>query len=59
MARRQITWLDGTLLLAIAAALAVALVPAWRWWLVGRLRGEHFYAGRPTSNWRHAIRAAQ
>jgi HEAT repeat protein len=38
---------------------SVLLVPASRWTLIGWIRGESFYQGRPTSYWSQQIRAYQ
>src|SRR5205823_322535 len=41
------------LLTCLIALLAAGLTfPLWRWELVGRLRGESTFRGRPTSYWR-------
>src|SRR5438552_17499518 len=44
-----------SLLVLIGAVLL--LLPSVRWTLLGRLRGESFYRGRPTSYWRLQVKS--
>src|SRR5436305_421141 len=43
-------------LLPAATLAAVLVVPAWRWGVVGLVRGESFFQGRPTSYWAQVLR---
>jgi HEAT repeat protein len=52
MNKRQLAW--SSVILAISLALVLAF-PRTRFWLHGRLRGEAFYQGRPTSYWISAL----
>ena len=53
MSRRRL--LRAVLLLGVVLAGALLALPGVRWPLWGRLRGESFYRGRPTSYWRRLI----
>jgi HEAT repeat protein len=55
MRRRRLAL--GAGLVLVVSLLAVLTVPAWRGALLGLLRGEAFYAGRPASSWREEIYA--
>jgi hypothetical protein len=52
MSKRRRLVLAGA---AVAAALVVLTLPAVRWPLVGKWRGEPFYEGRPVSYWSAAV----
>jgi hypothetical protein len=52
MTRRWRLWLTLGLLLLLGS---LALVPSVRWRVVGWVRGEAFYQGRPTTYWRRQV----
>jgi hypothetical protein len=54
MKRRRLFWLSLLLLLLV---LAVVVFPASRWRIIGWVKGEAFYDGRPTSYWSERIKA--
>jgi hypothetical protein len=58
MSVRKILWKTRRILLAGMAVLTglVLLMPAFRLTLLGWLRGEPCYAGRPVSYWRYQLR---
>jgi hypothetical protein len=52
MKRRRRLWLALVLLLFVAASF---MLPAVRWRVIGWVKGEAFYEGRPTSYWANEI----
>jgi hypothetical protein len=49
----------GLILGLVVCTGALLVAPAVRWTLVGWLRGEHFFEGRPTCYWEHVIQAEE
>jgi hypothetical protein len=55
MSRRRVKWLAGITALILLAMVAVFMLPVPRYALMGWLKGESFFDGKPTSYWRDAI----
>ena len=48
-------WVGGLFLVLLLLVVVAACVPSIPWWVVGTVRGDRFFRGRPTTYWQEEL----